>query len=331
MLVDLDELPGAAVLYVADIDVIAEEQQERLVADELAGLVHRVAKAFRRRLLGKREALAERGQFLGFQDRPVLPGERLHHVIVEPAEIVAVGGFFPGRGDNADLLDTGIDGFFADNLNHRLGETIAIDQREHFLLHRGGSRVLPGSTPRGGDDGLSYFCHKMRSQHSCSNHFALPRLSISLSHLIGLSATLPVPPTFTTAPILPILLKVGRSASATRLTKIQARWKIRPVAKMHRCSNAFKRLVWLYRRLVQRMRPGAHRRTGDARARVHARPCRDASAPRLDERFAGRFGNTRQHHDVGRDAKSRRGNEPGGQLGRRLGAGGRRRSARPAL
>ena len=46
LLVDPDELPGAAVLDVADVDVVAEQEQERLIADEFLRLVDGVAEAF---------------------------------------------------------------------------------------------------------------------------------------------------------------------------------------------------------------------------------------------------------------------------------------------
>ena len=77
LLEDLDQLPGAAVLDVADVDVIAEQQQERLVADELLRLIDRVAEAFGRLLLGEVQALAERAELFALQDRPVLAAERL--------------------------------------------------------------------------------------------------------------------------------------------------------------------------------------------------------------------------------------------------------------
>ena len=148
LLVDLDQLPGAAVLDVADVDVIAQQQQERLVADELLRLVDGVAEALGRVLLGEVQPLAERAELLRFQDRPVLAAERLDHVVVEPLEVFAVELLFARLGDDADLLDARVDRLFADDLDDRLGQPVAIDQREHLLLHRGRRRILPRAASR---------------------------------------------------------------------------------------------------------------------------------------------------------------------------------------
>ena len=66
-------------------------------------------------------------------------------------------------GDDADLLDAGVDRLFADDLDDGLGQPVAIDQRKHFLLHRGGGGVLPRPATRRGDDRFANFGHKCGS------------------------------------------------------------------------------------------------------------------------------------------------------------------------
>src|SRR5688500_80539 len=72
LLVDADDLPRAALLGGTDVNVVAQQQQERLVADELLRLVDGVAEAFGRVLLGEMDSLAEGAKLFALQDRPVL-------------------------------------------------------------------------------------------------------------------------------------------------------------------------------------------------------------------------------------------------------------------
>src|SRR5262249_21756860 len=109
---------------------------------------------------GEMQALAECCELLGFEDGPVLPAEAFDHVVVEPAEVVAIERLFAGLGDDADFLDAGLDGFLADDLNHRLGQPVAIDERKHLLGDRGGRGILARPTPGSGNHGFSYFWHK---------------------------------------------------------------------------------------------------------------------------------------------------------------------------
>ena len=60
--------------------------------------------------------------------------------------------------DHGLLFLTGVDGLFADDLDDGLGQAVAIDQREHFLLDGGGSWILSRAAPGGGDDGFADLC-----------------------------------------------------------------------------------------------------------------------------------------------------------------------------
>ena len=137
--------------------MIAQQQEEWFVADEFFRLVDGMSETLGGVLLGEMQPLAESAEFFRFDDRPVLAAEGLDHVVVEAAEIFAVLFFLAGLGDDADLLDAGIDGFLADDLDDGLGEAVAIDQRKHFLLDGGGGGILARSATGGGDDGFADF------------------------------------------------------------------------------------------------------------------------------------------------------------------------------
>jgi hypothetical protein len=64
-----------------------------------------VAEPFGRVLLGEVQPVAEGGELLALEDRPVLPAKALHHVVIEPAEIFAIQRLLARLRDDADLLD----------------------------------------------------------------------------------------------------------------------------------------------------------------------------------------------------------------------------------
>src|SRR5206468_1559373 len=105
------------------------------------------------------EAVAEGAELFRFEDGPVLPAEGAGLVVAHPAKVVAVELLLAGRGDDADLLDPGVNRLFADDLDDRLGQAVAVNQGEHFLLYRGRGRVLAGALAGGGDDGLADLGH----------------------------------------------------------------------------------------------------------------------------------------------------------------------------
>ena len=65
-----DELAGTAVFDVADVDVIAQEQEERFVADEFFRLVDGMAETLRGCAARRSEPLAERAEFFRFRGSP---------------------------------------------------------------------------------------------------------------------------------------------------------------------------------------------------------------------------------------------------------------------
>ena len=49
---------------------------------------------------------------------------------------MAIDGLVARAHDDADLFDPALDGLLGDDLEHRLGQPVAIDERQHGLLHR---------------------------------------------------------------------------------------------------------------------------------------------------------------------------------------------------
>ena len=154
---DVDELPRTAVRDVADVNVIAQQQQKWIVADEPAGLIDGMSKTFWRVLLGKVESLAKSAKLFRLPDRPLFPGKAFGRLRVEPLEIITVEVLFARLRDDADFFDPRADRFLADDLNHRLGDSVAVDEGKHFFLHCRRSRVLTRPPTRGGDDGFADF------------------------------------------------------------------------------------------------------------------------------------------------------------------------------
>lgn len=99
-----DELLGAALIRVADVEVIADEMEKRRGADELAGTVQRVAVTERRGLLNELQPPRERAG---------CRAERIRRA---------------GADDQADFFRAGTDGFFEDDLERGFRFSIAIHQ-----------------------------------------------------------------------------------------------------------------------------------------------------------------------------------------------------------
>ena len=156
-IVGVDELFGAAGAVVGKVDVIAQEQEEGLVADEVLGLIDGVAVAFRGALGGKGEGFFDMGEAFGGGEGPVFAGEGGEHFFGEAAEILAELFFVAGGDHDADFLDAGIHGFFDDDLEDGFGEAVGIDEWEEFFLNDGGGGVLAGAAAGGGDDGFADF------------------------------------------------------------------------------------------------------------------------------------------------------------------------------
>jgi Uncharacterized protein conserved in bacteria len=140
---DLDELLRTAAHFSADVEVVADQQQERLLPDELRRAQHGVAIAKRLLLLDELKAfgvLASRG---------------------------TVGLFITGANHDRQLLDARREDFFDDDGQRRLGLAITV----HEGLKRERALALAG----GGDDGAFDF-HKNTGDRSrsLSSHRALP-------------------------------------------------------------------------------------------------------------------------------------------------------------
>ena len=123
--------------------MVAQQQQERLLADERPGAPDGVTVALGLGLDGELQPLLEVDEpprlFLG----PVEPLVRRAEVGGIVAKVLAIDGLVARGADDADLLDPALDGLLGDDLEDGLGQPVAIDQRQHGLLHGVGRRVLP--------------------------------------------------------------------------------------------------------------------------------------------------------------------------------------------
>ncbi len=155
----LEQLPRTAFLHIANINVIAEHQQKRIIADKLLCLIDGMAESFGGRLLREVKAFAERGELFAFENRPVFAAEALDHVVIEPLEVFAILALLAGLRDDAEFLDPAVDRLLPDDLDDRLGQTVPVDEGKHFLLHRAGRWILPSAAAGGGDNGLSNLSH----------------------------------------------------------------------------------------------------------------------------------------------------------------------------
>ena len=123
--------------------MIAQQKEKRFVADQRPRAPDRVAVAVGLGLNGETQALFQveqsPGLFLGPVDAAVGRAE-VRGVV---AKVIAIDGFVAGRGDDADLLDSALERFLGDDLEHGLGEPVAVDERKHGFLHGVGRRILP--------------------------------------------------------------------------------------------------------------------------------------------------------------------------------------------
>ena len=150
----VDQLPGAAAGFGREVEVVAQQEQERLAGHELAGAPDRVAVALGLGLDGESEPLLEVDEPPGLLLGPVDPLERRPQVGRVVAEMIAIDGLVAGRADDADLLDPALERLLGDDLEDRLGQAVAIDERQHGLLHRVRGRILPRPAARRRDDRL---------------------------------------------------------------------------------------------------------------------------------------------------------------------------------
>ena len=118
---DFDELLGAGFGSVLDVEVVADQEQERLRSREFAAAQHGVAVAARR-ILG--DEVEPAGQIARSQ---------------------AIGGFIARPDDEADLLDAGPQDFLGENAEGGFFEAVAVHER---LERERGLRAAGG-----GDDG----------------------------------------------------------------------------------------------------------------------------------------------------------------------------------
>ena len=153
--IPLDELLGAPARRRRNVDVVAQQMQERLVAHESLRLIHRVAVAFGRILRHEVQALTEVRELLGRPHRPVFTLERCERLLGHPPEILGVHLLIARLHHQADLLAPCPDRFLADDLDDRLGQPVGVHQREHLLLHGAARGILPRPPPRTRDHRFS--------------------------------------------------------------------------------------------------------------------------------------------------------------------------------
>ena len=132
---NFQQLPGAGIFISADVKMVADQEQERLVAGKLTRTGHGVAVTQRRGLLDEMDAIGVRAGGGG------------------KSALVA------GADHQADFLDAGLDYFFQQDGEGGFGLAIAVHQRLQrqipLMAARGGNDSFAnfhGRTPEGADD-----------------------------------------------------------------------------------------------------------------------------------------------------------------------------------
>ena len=148
----VDQLPGAAAGFGREVKVVPQQEQERLAGDKLAGTPDRMAITLGLGLDRESEALLEIEEAAGLLFGPFHSLERRLQIGRVVAGMIAIDGLVAGRTDDADLFDPALECFLGDDLEDRLGQTVAIDDGQHGFLHRVRGRILPRPAARRGDD-----------------------------------------------------------------------------------------------------------------------------------------------------------------------------------
>src|SRR5690606_17657165 len=153
-LVDGDHL--AEDLGVVDHDVVAEQHDERVVADVAAGLGDGVAEPERLALADVVD-LGEVGEAADLLELGLLAlvGELL--LELDAAVEVVLEAALVAPGDDEDVVDAGPHRLLHDVLDGRL-----VDDRQHLLGLRLGGGQEAGAETGSGDDGLAYGGHGAR-------------------------------------------------------------------------------------------------------------------------------------------------------------------------
>ena len=150
---EVDQLPGApGSILGGNIKVVAQQEQERLTVDKVAGAPHGMAIAQRLVLDGKPEPLGELAHAVCLSLSPLNAFVRRSQVGGKALKVATIINLVPRSGDDANLLDPALHRLLGDDLEHRLGQAIAVDERLHGFLNRVERRILPGPTPRRRDD-----------------------------------------------------------------------------------------------------------------------------------------------------------------------------------
>jgi len=148
----VDQLPGAAAGFGREVKVVSQQEQERLAGDKLAGTPDRMAITLGLGLDRESEALLAIEAAAGLLFGPFHSLERRPQIGRIVAEMIAIDGLVAGRTDDADLFDPALECFLGDDLEDRLGQTVAIDDGQHGFLHRVRGRILPRPAARRSDD-----------------------------------------------------------------------------------------------------------------------------------------------------------------------------------
>ena len=155
LVVDVEELARAGQVNIRTIQVIAQHQQEGLVAHELPRAVHRLAKALLSSLSNKAHPSSQLhktpGVLLKMAGQLVVVLNGYLH-----AEERAEGLQISGLDDDAYLLNPGAQCLLHDEQDGGLSDAIPVHDREQFLLSGLGGGEKAGSEARRRDDRLAH-------------------------------------------------------------------------------------------------------------------------------------------------------------------------------
>ena len=124
--------------------MIAEAEEDHLVAGKLSGLIDRVAIPFLVALDGELHAQLKLAHLLGLGAQGGIFLQPLEIRVIRPGEVIADGFLVAGLDDDADLLDPGVDELDQVIMNQGPGDSIRPDDGLDFQRHAGVARFEIG-------------------------------------------------------------------------------------------------------------------------------------------------------------------------------------------